>query len=155
MKSIWLASCVLIVTTAPRRRVEGARARGVRLSGAERHLHRRVHYQDTKYATNLTGLGGIPLAPTLFQLPGAQLSNASLYTTTGWFAWTPPIAEDYSGLLYVDFRYRSALNTGSNLDAEKQQNGFILVDARIGLYGKGHRHGIELWSQTVLDQQYQ
>jgi iron complex outermembrane receptor protein len=112
-------------------------------------------YQDTKYATNLTGLGGAPLAPTLFQLPGAQLSNASLFTTTGSAAWTPTINEDFSGLLYVDFRYQSDLNTGSDLDAEKQQNGFILVNARIGLYGKGHRYGIELWSQNVLNQQYQ
>ncbi|QYE36004.1 TonB-dependent receptor [Polymorphobacter sp. PAMC 29334] len=112
-------------------------------------------YQDTKYAKNLTGLGGIPLAPTLFQLPGSQLSNASVYTTTGSVAWTPAIDENFSALAYLDFRYQSDLNTGSDLDAEKMQNGFILVNARIGLYGKGHRYGIELWSQNLLNQQYQ
>ena len=112
-------------------------------------------YQDTKYAKNLTGLGGIPAAPTLFQLPGQQLSNASKYTTTGSFAWTPPIGEENSALFYVDFRYQSDLNTGSDLDAEKQQNGFFLMNARVGLYGKGHRFGVEVWSQNVLNQQYQ
>ena len=112
-------------------------------------------YQDTKYQRNLTGLGGIPLATTLFQLPGSQLSNASMYTTTGSLAWTPTVNDNFTALAYVDFRYQSDLNTGSDLDAEKQQNGFLLVNARVGLYTAGHRFGIELFSQNVFNQQYQ
>ncbi|GGE08484.1 TonB-dependent receptor [Polymorphobacter glacialis] len=112
-------------------------------------------YADTGYANNLTGLNGVSLAPTLFQLPGQQLSNSSQYVVTGSAAWTPKINETLSALMYLDFRYMSALNTGSDLDFEKIQDGFALVNGRIGLYGPAKRWGIELWGQNLFDVRYQ
>ena len=112
-------------------------------------------YTDTGYANNLTGTAGRSLAPTLFQLPGQQLSNASKYTTTAAASYQPPIANDMSGLVYVDMRYQSAINTGSDLDAEKVQQGFTVVNARLGLYGKDKRWGLELWSQNLFNEKYQ
>ena len=112
-------------------------------------------YTDTRYAKNLTGLNGVSLAPTLFQLPGQTLSNSSDYVVTGSAAWTPKINETMSALLYFDFRYASALNTGSDLDFEKIQPGFVVANARVGLYGKDKRWGIELWAQNLFDERYQ
>ena len=112
-------------------------------------------YTDTAYANNLTGTAGRALAPTLFQLPGQQLSNASKYTTTAAASYQPPIGTDMSGLVYVDMRYQSSLNTGSDLDTEKFQQGFTVVNARLGLYGKGKRWGLELWSQNIFNEKYQ
>ncbi len=114
-----------------------------------------VMYTNTSYARNLTGTGGVSLAPTLFQLPGRTLSNSSDYVVTGSAAWTPQINEDYAALLYFDYRYQSALNTGSDLDFEKLQKGFAVANARIGLYGKDKRWGVELWAQNLFDQLYQ
>ena len=112
-------------------------------------------YTDTAYANNLTGTAGRALAPTLFQLPGQQLSNASKYTTTAAASYQPPIGTDMSALVYVDMRYQSSINTGSDLDTEKFQQGFTVVNARLGLYGKGKRWGLELWSQNIFNEKYQ
>ncbi len=112
-------------------------------------------YTDTGYANNLTGTNGRSLAPTLFQLPGSQLSNASKYTMTAAGAYEPPVGNDMSALLYVDMRYQSSINTGSDLDIEKIQPGFTVINARLGLYGKGKRWGIELWSQNLGNTKYQ
>ncbi|PZN94161.1 MAG: TonB-dependent receptor [Alphaproteobacteria bacterium] len=112
-------------------------------------------YTDARYADQLTGLAGLSLAPTLFQLPGRTLSNSSEYVVTGSAAWTPQINETLSALLYFDFRYTSALNTGSDLDFEKIQPGFVVANARIGLYGREKRWGIELWAQNLFDELYQ
>lgn len=114
-----------------------------------------VTYTDTSYRKNLTGLNGVSLAPTLFQLPGSRLSNSSAYVATTSIAFTPEISETLSALFYLDFRYQSDLNTGSDLDIEKAQDGFGVVNGRIGLYGKDRIWGIELWGQNLLDQKYQ
>jgi iron complex outermembrane receptor protein len=112
-------------------------------------------YTDTRYASNLTGRNGVSLAPTLFQLPGSILSNSSSYVVTGSAAWTPKINDDLSALLYFDFRSMSAVNTGSDLDFEKIQPAFITANARIGIYGKGRRWGLEFWGQNVFNTVYQ
>jgi outer membrane receptor protein involved in Fe transport len=110
---------------------------------------------DTSYAQQLAGINGTSLAPTLFQLPGQTLSNSSDYVVTGSAAWTPQINDTLSALMYFDFRYTSALNTGSDLDFEKIQPGFVVANARIGLYGADKKWGIELWAQNLFDEVYQ
>ncbi len=112
-------------------------------------------YADTKYAKNLTGTAGSSLGTALFQLPGSRLSNGPQYVVTSSFAWTPPINDKFSGLFYVDMRYQSAINTGSDLDQEKVQPGFVVVNGRIGLYGPERKWGVELWAQNLLDEKYQ
>ena len=74
---------------------------------------------------------------------------------TGAVAWTPQISETLSALAYFDFRYTSALNTGSDLDFEKIQPGFVVANARIGLYGRDKVWGIELWGQNIFNELYQ
>jgi outer membrane receptor protein involved in Fe transport len=74
---------------------------------------------------------------------------------TGSFAWTPPVSDLLSSLIYIDFRYQSEMNTGSDLDFEKIQDGFIVANARIGLYGPGEVWGLELWAQNLFDTLYQ
>ncbi len=114
-----------------------------------------VTYASTRYAKQLAGLNGVSLAPTLFQLPGRFLSNSSEYVVTGSAAWTPKVSDTLSALMYFDFRYMSALNTGSDLDFEKIQKGFAVANARVGLYGQDKKWGIELWAQNLFDQVYQ
>ena len=113
-------------------------------------------YADTRFAEQLTGRGGASLPPTLFQLPGAPLSNAPAYVATASIAWTPPVAGTaLSTLFYLDMRTSSAINTGSDLDREKLQPAFTLVNARIGLYGPGRRWGLEFWANNLFDTLYQ
>jgi iron complex outermembrane receptor protein len=109
-------------------------------------------YADTRFAGQLTGRSGASLPPTLFQLPGEPLSNAPATVATASFAWTPPVAgTELSTLLYLDMRSSSEINTGSDLDREKLQPAFTMVNARIGLYGPNRRWGLELWANNLFD----
>jgi outer membrane receptor protein involved in Fe transport len=138
----------------------GLRTRGVELEALfnpvkNLTLTSGITYALTTYADQLTGRDGVSLAPTLFQLPGERISNATDYVVTGSFAWTPPVSDLLSSLVYMDFRYQSGMNTGSDLDFEKIQSGFIVANARLGLYGPGEAWGIELWAQNLFDTLYQ
>jgi iron complex outermembrane recepter protein len=111
-------------------------------------------YLDSKYRRNLVGTNGRPLSPVLFQLPGRRLFS-SQYAVTGSVGWSPQINDDLSGLVYVDFRYVSDQNTGSDVDFEKTQDGYGLMNARFGIYGPDKRWGVELWGQNILNKRYQ
>ncbi|HEX8402566.1 MAG TPA: TonB-dependent receptor [Allosphingosinicella sp.] len=113
-------------------------------------------YSDTHYRNNLVGSSaGEALSPALFLLPGRQLSNAPRNVVTGSFGYTPDIGSSgLSGLLYVDTRLSSDYNTGSDLFPEKEQDGFVLVNARIGIRGPDQRWALEFWGQNIFNEQY-
>ncbi len=112
---------------------------------------------DTKLRRNLVGSEtGEALDPALFLLPGSQLSNAPRNVVTTSFSYTPDLGSSgLSALFYVDGRLSSDYNTGSDLFVEKEQDGFVVVNARIGLRGPDRRWSLELWAQNLLDQNYQ
>ena len=136
----------------------GVRSRGVEFELFSRpmphvNLNVGVTYSDTKYRKNLVGADGRGLTNALFQLPGRRVSNSSLWTLTGSLGWTPPIGNTgLSGLFYVDARHQSQLNTGSDLDIEKIENGYVVVNGRIGIRGPDNNWGIELWAQNLLNE---
>ncbi len=139
----------------------GVRSQGVEVEAFTRpmrylDLNAAVTYADTKYRDNLVGAGGKPLTNALFQLPGRTISNANKWTVTGAVAWTPPIGgTGMSGLVYADARYMSGFNTGSDLDIEKYQDGFTVVNARIGVRGRDNAWSVELWAQNLFNQNYE
>lgn len=111
-------------------------------------------YADTRYRRNLTGDSGRPLPSALFNLPGSALSNAPEWVQTGSLAWTPAVGDGLKGLFYVDYRFQSAINTGSDLFPEKRQAPFTVVNARIGLGADDRRWAVELWAQNLLNEEY-
>jgi outer membrane receptor protein involved in Fe transport len=114
-----------------------------------------VTMANVKYRDNLVGADGKPLTNALFQLPGRQISNAPKWTLTGSAAWTPPIGSGgIHGLMYADVRYMSKFDTGSDLDIEKTQDAFAVVNARVGIEGPDGRWGVELWAQNLFDKTY-
>jgi outer membrane receptor protein involved in Fe transport len=112
-------------------------------------------YADTRYRSNLTGIGGQPLSVPLFNIPGQALSNASPHVQTGAVTWTPPLTDDISALFYLDYRFQSELNTGSDLFPEKKQVAFTVVNARIGINSADRRWSIEGWAQNLFDEKFQ
>jgi outer membrane receptor protein involved in Fe transport len=110
----------------------------------------------TQYADDLVGSeSGEPLNAALFLLAGSQMSNAPRHTVTTSATWKPPLGSSgVTGLLYVDGRMTSDYNTGSDQFIEKAQDGFFLMNARIGIQGPRQRWAIELWGQNILDTQY-
>ncbi len=113
-------------------------------------------YSDTYFRRNLVGNAqGEALDPALFLLSGAQLSNAPKHVVTTSLAWTPSIGSSgMSALLYVDSRMTSDYNTGSDLAPEKIQDGYVLVNARLGLRGRDQRWALEFWAQNLANKKY-
>lgn len=140
---------------------DGVLSKGVEVEGvysplADLTLNFGLTYSDTKYRNNLTSINGGALGNALNQLPGRQISNAPKYTATGGIGFTPEVTSSgLRALLYLDARYQSDTNTGSDLDPEKVQNAFVLINGRIGLTGPDGRWGIELFGQNLFNKKYQ
>jgi outer membrane receptor protein involved in Fe transport len=115
-------------------------------------------YLKAKYKADLVGTsdGAVALAPELFQLPGNPTSFAPTYSVTGSISWTPPIGDSgLSGLVYFDTRMISDHNTGSDRLPEKVQDGYALVNGRIGVRGAEQKWALEFWVQNLFKQNYQ
>ena len=115
-----------------------------------------ITYSDTSYEDDLIGNdSGAPLDPALRLLPGDNLSNAPELVATSSLTWTPPLGNSgLSGLFYVNARMTDDYNTGSDLLYGKEQDGYILVNGRIGLTGPDRAWGIEVWANNLFDTDY-
>ena len=144
---------------------DGKERAGVRSKGIEIELFTRpmqnvmvnagLTYADTRYRNNLVGADGKPLSNALFQLPGRRVSNASPLTLTGSLTWTPPIGNGgLRGLFYIDARHSAEYNTGSDLDIEKLQKSYTVVNGRIGLTGANRAWAVELWAQNLFNEKF-
>jgi len=113
-------------------------------------------YVETRYAEDLVGSSaGEPLDPALFLLPDDNLSNAPQHVATAAISFTPEIGNSgISALFYLDSRLTSDFNTGSDLFPEKEQEGFLVVNGRIGIRGPEQRWAVEVWAQNLLDEDY-
>ena len=113
-------------------------------------------YVQTKYQDNLVGTrNGAPLDSALRLLPSQYMSNAPATTVTSSVTWTPEIGDTgFSGLFYVDGRLTSDYNTGSDKLPQKQQDGFFLLNARVGIRAPESRYSLELWAQNLTNTQY-
>lgn len=139
----------------------GVRSQGVEIEmsgsiGPDLRVTGGYTFADTKYRRNLIGSSqGEPLDPFLFLLPGQNLSNAPEHVVTGSLAYTPELGSSgLSGLFYVDARYTSDFNTGSDLFPEKEQKAFTVVNGRIGIRGPDERWAVELWGQNLFNADY-
>ncbi|MCM8557896.1 TonB-dependent receptor [Sphingomicrobium sediminis] len=112
-------------------------------------------YADTRYRSEIVGADGEAVSPQLFQLNDRYISNANELTLTGSIAWTPDIGDSgLTGLVYVDGRHMSSLNTGSDLDVEKLQPSFQVFNARLGIRGPDDIWAVELWAQNFTNEEY-
>ena len=118
----------------------GVRSQGIELEASLRpmrdlRLNAGLTVAKTKYNKDLVGTDeGAPLNQALRRLPGRRVSNAPGTVVTGAVAWTPPIGgSGLSGLFYVDGRYSSGYNTGSDLFPQKS-SGILYAGQR------PHRH---------------
>ncbi|PZT85748.1 MAG: TonB-dependent receptor, partial [Citromicrobium sp.] len=69
--------------------------------------------------------------------------------------WTPPIGDSgLSGLFFINARMTDDYNTGSDLLYGKEQDGYVVVNGRIGITGIADRFAIEGWVQNLFDTDY-
>ena len=139
----------------------GVRAEGVELEASlvparNFRVAAGLTYANTSYRKNLVGSKtGAALDPALRKLPGDNLSNAPELVATSSVTWTPDIGTGgMSGLFYVDTRLTSDYNTGSDLFPQKEQDGFAIFNARVGLRGPDEAWSLEVWGQNIFNEQY-
>jgi iron complex outermembrane recepter protein len=115
-----------------------------------------ITYSNASYNNNLVGnKNGSALDPALRKLPGDNLSNAPEIVTTASITWTPDIGSSgMSGLVYIDSRMTADYNTGSDLFPQKEQDGFALFNARVGIRGADEKWALEFWGQNIFNQDY-
>ena len=113
-------------------------------------------YADTTYENNLIGNdNGSPLDPALRLLPNDNLSNAPEITATASASWTPPLGNSgFSGLAYMNVRTVGDYNTGSDLLYSKEQDGFTLVNARLGVRAPDNQYSVEVFAQNLFNVDY-
>jgi iron complex outermembrane receptor protein len=139
----------------------GVRSEGLELEAALRperwvSITAGFTYANTQYRENLVGnSSGAPLDPALRKLPGDNLSNAPTAVFTGSVGLTPQISPSgMTALFYLDGRLTNGFNTGSDLFPQKEQQNFMLFNARVGIRGPKQRWSIELWAQNLLNRDY-
>lgn len=119
-----------------------------------------VTYANTQYGNDL---GDDPIfqqpddmtsAGALFQLAGQQITNAPKWSIVGSSTYEHPVGDKLKGLLHLNFRYTSKINTGSDLDLEKVQDGVFVMNGRLGLGHIDDNWQIEVWSRNIFDKDY-
>ncbi|GAB3091593.1 TonB-dependent receptor [Lysobacter terrae] len=115
-------------------------------------------YADTKYGDErpTAEFSDQPAtAPgSLYKLPGSQASFAPKWSGSGSVTYEWGFGNDLVARFNLGAKYMSEYNTGSDLDVEKEQDAYTVVNARIGLGRKDKRWGIELWAQNLTDEEY-
>lgn len=90
----------------------------------------------------------------LFLLPGNQMSFAPRFSGNVSLTYQWDMGERLQGRLNIGAKHMSDYNTGSDLDPEKAQSAYTLVNARIGLGRSDKRWALELWGQNLTNETY-
>src|SRR3546814_13263352 len=58
------------------------------------------------------------------------------------------------GRFNIGAKHMSDYNTGSDLDVEKHQDAYTVVNARVGIGARDNRWSLELWGTTLPETEY-
>lgn len=105
-------------------------------------------YVNTEYTTVNTG------DPLVDAIQGKDYSLSPEHFVTGQALYERPVFGNYLFTAAADARYVSEYNTGSDLDPEKVQEAFTLVNARIGIGREDGRWSVEAWGRNLTDETY-
>ncbi len=105
-------------------------------------------YADTKYGDDLLPDADLAL------LPGSRASFAPKWSVTGSVGYEWDMGSNLEASAHLGAKYMSDYNTGSDLDPEKQQDGYSVLNARVILGRRDGRWDVELWSQNLTDAEY-
>jgi len=68
--------------------------------------------------------------------------------------FTPLGFWDTNGFIGVNANYRSSYNTGSDLNPNKLQEGFAIVNGQIGLRSMDEMWELTLWGRNMFNEHY-
>ena len=109
----------------------------------------------------LTLAGGVTYANTRYDndvseptLRDQRLTNAPFWSATGSATWEQAVGRGMTGFLNLNFRFNGDMNTGSDLDVEKEQSSYAVWNGRIGFGPDDKRWQFELWGRNLFDREY-
>ncbi len=115
-------------------------------------------YADTFYGDDIPGADFSPLPANnpgqLYKLPGSKTSFAPEWSGTASATYEWDFGADLVGRFNVGAKYTSEFNTGSDLDVEKVQDAYTVVNARFGVGSKDRRWMLEFWGLNIFDEEY-
>lgn len=110
-----------------------------------------ITYADTKYGNftaadldNPSHFAGLSL------LPGSQVSFAPKWSSSAAFSWQNTFG-NLRASANLTAKYSSEYNTGSDLDPNKMQEAFTVVNGRVAIGAADRRWTVELWGQNLTD----
>ena len=114
-----------------------------------------VTYANTKYGDfTAADLANPSRFPALSLLPGNQVSFAPEWSLSGAVDYSHDINDSLRFVFNASVKYVTNYNTGSDLSPFKAQDGYALVNGRIGIGSADERWTLELWGQNIFNQDY-
>ncbi|MBB1087388.1 TonB-dependent receptor [Lysobacter sp. SG-8] len=110
-------------------------------------------YADTRYGDE-TPTADFVYPGALYKLPGSRMSFAPLWSGSAAVTYEWDFGANLLGRFNLGGKYMSDFNTGTDLDAEKMQDGYAVFNARLGIGSRDRRWMVELWGQNILDETY-
>ncbi len=105
-------------------------------------------YADAEYSAPVS-------LPTGEQLGDSRLTNAPLHSGSVRATYRQPIPNTgLVGLIHGEWAYNSRTNTSTAIPADREQNGYSLFNARVGVNTDDDRYGFQLWCRNCGDEQY-
>ncbi|MCF6293917.1 MAG: TonB-dependent receptor [Robiginitomaculum sp.] len=102
-------------------------------------------YSNTRYGTQ---------AGTPANLSGQQMSLSPKLYVNAAITYEQPLGPNMVWRVHVDGRAVSAYNTGSDLDAAKQQDSFATFNTRFTIAEADDAWSVEIWAKNALNQGY-
>ena len=113
-----------------------------------------ITYADTRYGDAIPTAEFAPPNGPLYKLPGSRASFAPLFSASGSVTYQWNFSDSLIGRFNIGAKYMSSYNTGSDLDVEKEQKAFTVVNARLGFGGRNKRWMVELWGLNIFNKDY-
>jgi iron complex outermembrane recepter protein len=106
-------------------------------------------YLDSRYGNDPLPDAGLVL------IPGNRGGFAPKWQQSAAVTYQWNFTDSLIGRFNVSAKHTTEYNTGSDLDPEKLQSPYTLVNARIGVGRADGRWMVELWGQNLTDETYQ
>ena len=116
-------------------------------------------YADTKFGRNIPGNDFVTRSPlstsgAMYKLPGATMPFAPKFSGSASVTYDWDIGSNLIGRFNIGAKYMGEYNTGSDLDVEKHQDAYTLLNARVGIGSSNNRWMLEAWATNLGDAEY-
>src|SRR5690606_38336462 len=111
-------------------------------------------YADTTFGDDIPGGDFVEPTGALYKLPGATMPFAPDLSGSASVSYDRDLSNGLKMRFNLGGKYMAGYNTGSDLDVEKYQDAYTVLNARVGLGSANGRWMLELWATNLADTEY-